>query len=470
MRTENYIGGKWVASDSKLNVFNPANGLKIAEVSSASATVVEQALQSAQVAFNEYSQFSIEKRQELIQQLVDKLKEQADPIIELLILETGKTKEVASYDFGMLLEALPFFIEEVKRNYGETIPDYTGDHINIISHHPVGVVAGLLTWNFPLLNLAYKLGPALATGCSVVFKASHHTPLSSLLVAEVIDSIGFPKGTVNILTGDPKLVSDTLAESKIPRLLTAIGSTFAGKKLVEKSASSIKRFSLELGGDAPVIVFEDADLDNAVETIVGLKMANAGQICVAPNRVYIHDSIYDKFIQKSADFVKKYRMLGDSGDGPELSPLVDEASVIRLENICSSDIHKGSVVVGGKRVKREGYFFEPTIVKDLSFDTSLVCEELFGPVIPVFSFSNSDDIYSMANDTEYGLSAYLFTQSLSRALEAEKRLLFGNILINTVHYSIQLPHGGLKQSGFGKDIGHHSLADYYDLKRISIKR
>lgn len=470
MKTENYIGGEWVNNDSKIDVFNPSNGQKIAEVSSASVADIQLALESAQAAFKEYSEFSLEKKQSLIFELVEKLKERADSIIELLILETGKTKEVASYDFGMLLEALPFFIEEVKRNYGETIPDYTDDHINIISHQPVGVVAGLLTWNFPLLNLAYKLGPALATGCSVVFKVSHHTPLASLRVAEVIDSVAFPKGTVNILTGEPKLVSDTLANSTIPRLLTTIGSTFAGKKLVEQSATSIKRFSLELGGDAPVVIFEDADLENAVETVVNLKMANAGQICVAPNRIYIHDSLYDAFIEKASELIKKYHYLGDDGEGPELSPLVDEASVARLENICDPTKHKGSVVVGGKRADREGYFFEPTIIKDLPENTSLVCDELFGPVLPVFSFSSSDDVYAKANDTEYGLSAYVFTKSLSKALEAEKRLLFGNILINTVHYSIQLPHGGLKQSGFGKDIGHHSLSDFYDIKRVSIKR
>ena len=470
MKTENYIGGKWVNSDSKIDVFNPANGQKIAEVSSASIADIQLALESAESAFKEYAEFSIDKKQSLILELVEKFKEHADSIIELLILETGKTKEVASYDFGMLLEALPFFIEEVKRNYGEMIPDYSDDHINIISHQPVGVIAGLLTWNFPLLNLAYKLGPALASGCTVVFKVSHHTPLASLRVAEVIDSVAFPKGTVNILTGEPKLVSDTLAKSEIPRLLTTIGSTFAGKKLIEQSATSIKRFSLELGGDAPVVIFKDADLERAVEAVVNLKMANAGQICVAPNRIYIHDSIYDAFIERASELIKKYHYLGDDEEGPELSPLVDEASVARLEKICDPQKHKGSIVLGGKRADREGYFFEPTIIKDLPENTSLVCDELFGPVLPLFSFSSSDDIYAKANDTEYGLSAYVFTKSLSKALEAEKRLLFGNILINTVHYSIQLPHGGLKQSGFGKDIGHHSLSDFYDIKRTSIKR
>ena len=226
----------------------------------------------------------------------------------------------------------------------------------------------------------------------------------------MIDSVAFPKGTVNILTGEPKRVSDTLAKSTIPRLLTTIGSTFAGKKLIEQSATSIKRFSLELGGDAPVVIFEDADLESAVETVVNLKMANAGQICVAPNRIYIHDSLYDAFIKKASEWIKKYHYLGDDGEGPELSPLVDEASVARLEKICDPGKHKGSVVLGGKGADREGYFFEPTIIKDLPENTSLVCDELFGPVLPLFSFSSSDDIYAKANDTEYGLSAYVFTK------------------------------------------------------------
>jgi acyl-CoA reductase-like NAD-dependent aldehyde dehydrogenase len=232
----------------------------------------------------------------------------------------------------------------------------------------------------------------------------------------------------------------------------------------------VKRFSLELGGDAPVVVFADADLDAAVADIVGLKLANAGQICVAPNRVFVHESLYDAFIEKAKALMESYRLLGDAGEGPELSPLVSEASVEKMVEFCQASMHGGTVVTGGRRAQRTGYFLEPTLIKDVDRESKLTCEEIFGPIMPVMPFSEDEDIFAVANDTVYGLSAYVYTQNLNRALEAEKRLLFGNILINEVYYSLQLPHGGLKQSGFGKDVSRLALDDYYDIKRISIKR
>jgi acyl-CoA reductase-like NAD-dependent aldehyde dehydrogenase len=232
----------------------------------------------------------------------------------------------------------------------------------------------------------------------------------------------------------------------------------------------VKRLSLELGGDAPVLVFDDADLDAAVADIVGLKLANAGQICVAPNRVFVHRSIYGAFIEKAKALMESYRYVGDAGTGPELSPVVSEASVDQMLKFCQPESHKGTVVTGGKRANRPGYFMQPTLIKDVARDSALTCEEIFGPIMPVMPFDDRDDSFALANDTEYGLSAYVYTQSLSRALEAEKRLIFGNILINEAYYSLQLPHGGLKQSGFGKDVSRLALDDYYDIKRISIKR
>jgi acyl-CoA reductase-like NAD-dependent aldehyde dehydrogenase len=289
-------------------------------------------------------------------------------------------------------------------------------------------------------------------------------------VAEIIHEVGFPAGTVNFLCGQGRVVIPALAKSEIPRMLTMIGSTLAGKKMIEASPTTVKRFSLELGGDAPVLVFEDADLDAAVADIVGLKLANAGQICVAPNRVFIHESIYEAFIEKAKALMESYRFLGDSGSGPELSPLCTEASLEQMVDFCQPANHGGTVVTGGKRAERLGYFLEPTLIKDVDRSSKLTCEEIFGPIMPVMPFNDSEDIFAVANDTVYGLSAYVYTESLSRALEAEKRLLFGNILINEAFYSLQLPHGGLKQSGFGKDVSRLALDDYYDIKRISIKR
>ena len=470
IQAKNYIAGEFRETPENYEVFNPATGAVIGTMSKADAATVTHALEAAEKAAPVYGALSINERKALIDSFAVKLTANADAIIDLLAFETGKTHAIASYDFNMLVDCLYYYIEEVKRNYGETIPDYDGGHLNFLSYQPVGVVAGMLTWNFPLLNLGYKLGPALASGCCSVFKVSQFTPLSSMRVAELFNEVGFPKGTVSLLCGPGKVVNEAMAGSRIPRLLTMIGSTFAGQKLVQESSTSLKRFSIEAGGDAPVLVLKDADLDAAVADVVGLKLANAGQICVAPNRIYVHANLHDAFIEKAAALMESYRFLGDAGDGPELSPLVSAQSLERMVHYCKSDTHGGTIVTGGQQAKRDGYFLEPTLIKDVPRSSNLICDEIFGPIMPVLVFDDSDDIYELANDTEYGLSAYVYTQSLQEALNAEQRLHFGNILINEAFYSVQLPHGGLKQSGFGKDVSRHALSDYYDIKRISIKR
>jgi succinate-semialdehyde dehydrogenase/glutarate-semialdehyde dehydrogenase len=470
MNIRNYVANQWLDSESSSAVFNPATGESIARVAMASEGDVTRALESAEAAASVYGALTINQRKSLIDCLIAKLKAAEEEIVALLVAETGKTQDIASYDFNMLVDCLGYYVEEVKRHYGETIPDYDDGHFNFLSFQPIGVVAGVLTWNFPLLNLGYKLGPALASGCASVFKISERTPMSSMRVAELIDEVGFPDGTVHFVCGSGRVVIPAMAQSRIPRLLTMIGSTLAGKKLIEHSPSSVKRFSLELGGDAPVLVFPDADLDAAVADIVGLKLANAGQICVAPNRVFVHQSIYDVFIEKATSLMESYRYLGDPGDGPELSPLCTEASLEQMVAFCRPEMHGGTIVTGGQAADRPGYFLQPTLIKDVARGSKLTCEEIFGPIMPVMPFTDADDIFALANDTQYGLSAYLYTESIRRAMEAEKRLLFGNILINEVYYSLQLPHGGLKQSGFGKDVSRLALEDYFDTKRISIKR
>lgn len=470
MKIKNYIADQWVDCVDSIEVFNPANGRQIASVASVTEQEVNLALKSADAAIQSYGQLSINERKTFIERLIHLLKENQLEIVSLLIEETGKTAEIANYDFNMLIDCLAYYIEEVKRHYGETIPDYDGKYFNFLSYQPVGVVAAVLTWNFPLLNLGYKLGPALASGCPSVVSISSRTPMASMRVASLIKEAKFPRGTVNFISGRGRVIIPALAKSETPRLLTIIGSTLAGKKLIECSSSSVKRFSLELGGDAPVLVFADADLDAAVNDIVGLKLANAGQICVAPNRVFVHATIYETFIKKATVLMHSYRYLGDPGDGPELSPVCTEASIEQMLEFCRHENHGGTIVTGGKRANRVGYFLEPTLIKDVDRNSKLTCKEIFGPIMPVMVFDDDEDIFLTANDTVYGLSAYVYTQNLTRALEAEKRLLFGNILINEAHYAVQLPHGGLKQSGSGKDVSRLALDDYYDIKRISIKR
>lgn len=464
---KNYIAGQFAdPGDGCVDVYNPATGEVIAQMAEASGAQILEALEAARDAFSVWSGMSIDERKACLLRFAEALEAAREKIVGLLVEETGKTRDVAEYDFDMLVDCIRFYIEEVKRFRTEVIPDYTGGHFNFTEPDPVGVVAGLLTWNFPLLNLGYKLGPMLASGCTGVFKVAKQTPLASMEVARVFDRCGFPKGTLSLLSGDGKLVSDTIASSTIPRLLTMIGSTFAGKKLIEKSPTSIKRFSLELGGNAPILVFPDCDLDHAVADVTGLKVANAGQICVAPNRVYVHRDVYDAFVAKAVEALKAYT---PENPDAQLSPVVSSDSLERLLNLLKPEAHGGTVMCGGAALDRPGWFLAPTLVKDCARDSELMADEIFGPILAVTPFDDSDDPWALANDTDMGLSAYVYTGSLDTAMAARKNLMYGNILINEAFYSVHLPHGGVKQSGVGKDIGHHCLADYFEIKRVSIR-
>lgn len=320
----------------------------------------------------------------------------------------------------------------------------------------------------------YKLGPILASGCTCVIKPSEVTPLATSRAVELIAGTGIPPGVVNLVNGTGLATLEPLCSSPIPRLLTTIGSTVMGRRMMAYGATSIKRFSLELGGDAPVLVFADADLDAAVADIVGLKFANGGQICVSPNRVYVEEPVYLKFLELAAAKATKYGFGAGSDEitNPDtLQPVVSEEALARLLGLVKDATEKGARVVhGGGKVDRPGYFLEPTILADVDPTMACGCTEIFGPILPVQSFKTADEAFAAANKSELGLSGYVYTGSLATALRAENELICGNVLINGAHYSIELPHGGLKQSGYGKDISHLCLRDYLDVRRISIKR
>jgi len=331
----------------------------------------------------------------------------------------------------------------------------------------------VLTWNFPLLNLGYKLGPILASGCTCVIKPSEVTPLATSMCVELIKDTGIPAGVVNLVNGTGLSLLKPLCSSTIPRLLTTIGSTTMGRRMIENSHTSVKRFSLELGGDAPVMVFADSDLEGAVADIVGLKYANGGQICVSPNRVLVEEAVYERFLELAAAKAKAYVFgSGDDSKTPEmLQPVVSEQSLERLLSYVADATSKcARLIHGGKRVDRAGFFMEPTILADATDDMKCSCEEIFGPILSVRPFKTADEAFATANNTEYGLSAYVYTASLDTMMRAEQDLMCGNVMINGAHYSIELPHGGVKQSGYGKDISHLCLRDYMDVRRISIKR
>jgi succinate-semialdehyde dehydrogenase/glutarate-semialdehyde dehydrogenase len=468
---KNLIGGKLVDQGVSAEVINPATENPCGTQLKATPAMAEQALLAAEAAGRTYGRCSINTRASLIRALRDRIIAKKETIIEVLIAETGKTYDNADYDFTMLADCLMFFVEEVKRHYGVTIPDYDDAYFNYLQHEPVGVVAAFLAWNFPLLNLGYKLGPILASGCTCVIKPSAETPLATALVGEIFADCEFPAGTVNIVLGKSSEIGYTIAHSKIPRLLTMIGSTRGGRQLIENSVSSIKRFSLELGGNAPVIVYDDTDVEEAAQATCDLKFSNAGQICVAPNRVFVHERVYDGFIGAARRIAESYRPGSGRTSGPTIQPVVSKPALDRLLGSIESSVKGGAkIVAGGGRMKSPGYFLSPTILDNVATSMDICTGEIFGPVMPVVRFGDRDDILAVANESEAGLAAYLFTNRNDRVMEAASRLQYGSIIVNGVHYSIQLPHGGLKQSGFGKDISYLCLDDYFDIKRVSIRR
>lgn len=471
-----FVNNKWCCDDelTSIAVLDPSTGEECGSVSACKAKEADAALVAAAAAAPVWGGMPIGKRAECIAAYKSKLIENKDSIVALLVKETGKVTGNADYDFTMLVDCLSFHVEEARRAYGQVIPSPDDSTLSYLRHTPVGVVVAVLTWNFPLLNLGYKLGPILASGCTCVVKPSEMTPLATSMAIGLLADCDFPAGVVNVVNGTGLDLIEPLCASTIPRLLTCIGSTVMGRRMISYSHTSIKRFSLELGGDAPVLIFADCtDLDAVIADVIGLKFANGGQICVSPNRVYVEESIYPAFLEKAKALIAKY----DYGSGDDHAPkeevlqaLVSESSLERCVAMVANAKAAGAEVTGGERVDRKGFFMQPTLVAGATDDMTCQCEEIFGPILPVRSFKSSDEAFTMANKSELGLSSYVYTGSLDTMLRAENELMTGNVCINGAHYSIELPHGGLKQSGYGKDISNVSLRDYMDIRRISVKR
>jgi len=469
-----YVGGELVPGGEIKTVENPATEEPCGQYTAYTAGLLDRALWAAQDAFRTWSRTPLEERTAWMNKLAEAVEERRDEIIDVLIAETGKPLDNAEYDYGMLPECLRFFSEEVKRLRGEIIPDRAGKHVHQLIYHPIGVVVGFLAWNFPLLNLGYKLGPCLASGCTCVIKPSRTTPLATALIAEILKSIDFPKGVVNIVLGEDRELAARLLTSDTPAMITMIGSTEAGLKLIQASSTSIKHYSLELGGNAPVIVYPDFDPVLAAERIVELKLANSGQVCVSPNRCFVHERILDPFLAKAKDIMAGYHFGSGAGPEPRMGPIMIASHLEELLRKVQDAVKAGGkLLFGGNRVSRDicpaGHFMEPTLLLcDRSLD--LCRNEIFGPILPVIPFGDDDDVIEWANDCRHGLASYVFTNNLENANTCAERLEYGSICINEPYYSVELPHGGLKQSGIGKDCSHLSLAEYFDIKRVTIRR
>ena len=473
------INGQPIHTEKTFPVINPETEEVIAEAPEVDAASVELALKAARDAFKTWSRMPLSQRQPIILKYADLLEQHRDEIVDLLIAETGKPLDNAEYDFGMLTTCLRFFCDEAARIDQQVIPDPDGRFLHYTQRQPLGVVVGYLAWNFPLLNLGYKLGPVLASGCSAIIKPSQLTPLSTLRCAELLVEAGLPPGVVNVISGTDYDVTNPLLQSDIPSLFTMIGSTGAGVGAMKSACTNVKHFSVELGGNAPVIVYDDADVQAAAASVVGLKFANTGQVCVSPNRCFVHEKVYESFLE-AAKKIAEGITLGagsgtdsgtGSGTGQRMGPMLTAKDRDRVLGLVEAARRDGAnLVCGGKRPDRptKGYFMEPTILRDVKQSMRLSCDEIFGPVLPVIPFSDEDDVIAMANDTEYGLAAYVYTTNLSRGLRAAAQIDAGSVCVNEVHYAVQLPHGGVKQSGVGKDCSRYSLQEYLTLKRVSV--
>ena len=467
-----YIGGKLVdaVSGAKKEVICPATDEVVGEIAWAGVEDAQLALEEAQKGFKYWSKLSIYARREWMMKLRDAVVEREDELRKAMVYEMGKTYESAEEDIEAVVNGLDFYSTAIMNLNDQMIPDFEGTHEHRIIHQPAGVAVAYLAWNFPLLNVGYKIGPALAAGCSIIIKPSEQSPLSSYIMGEILESIDFPAGVVNFLCGRSSEVASYMTKSTIPRVITMIGSSATGKRVMADSTTSIKKLGMELGGNAPFIVFDDADIEKALAIGVGVKYGNCGQICVAPNRFFIHASIYDTFLKRFTEKVKALKIGHGIEAKPDMGPLVSAGDRVRLMQLVKDDVAAGATLHYGGGIPAgfdKGNFMEPTILTGTTSQSRCFREELFGPVAGIMKFSTDDEVLALANDTEYGLASYIFTNSESRIARFSQDLEFGEVQVNTIRYHINLPHGGIKDSGIGHDCSVFALDDYLVKKRIS---
>ncbi|NIJ46039.1 succinate-semialdehyde dehydrogenase/glutarate-semialdehyde dehydrogenase [Wenyingzhuangia heitensis] len=470
-----YIDGTLVDSENKKRaaVICPATGETIAEVAQAGKQDAEKALITAQKGFKYWSKLTLAERTEWMQKLRTAILAKEHELKTAMVHEMGKTYGGAAEDIEALVNALDWYPNAMKNLREEQIPDYENTHTHKMVSKPAGVAVAYLAWNFPLLNVGFKLGPALAAGCSIIIKPSALSPLSTYMIGEILHEINFPAGVINILSGPSKEVATTLTTSTIPAVLTMIGSTATGQKVIADSTTSIKKLGMELGGNAPFIVFEDADFEKALNLAIGLKYSNSGQICVAANRIMVHKNIYDKFLKAYIKKASELTLGFGTKENPDvfMGPVVARADRDRMFDLVKDAVSKGATLEYGGKIPEglpeKGNWIEPTVVSGITPEMDLFRKETFGPVAGIMSFDSDDEVLALANDTDFGLASYIFTNNHKRIERFTDELEFGEIQINGVKYSIYLPHGGIKNSGIGHDCSHLALDDYLVKKRVS---
>ncbi|MFD0979123.1 NAD-dependent succinate-semialdehyde dehydrogenase [Tropicimonas aquimaris] len=472
LQQSNLIGGAWVGADSgkTIDVTNPATGEVIGTVPNCGAEESNRAIAAASDAFRSWSKTDLLYRVKLLQGLHDALMDNQEALALLLTTEQGKPLFEARGEIAICAAYVRWFAEEIRRAKGEIVPSPSQDRRLLVTRHPVGVVGAITPWNFPSSMLARKLGPALAAGCTVVAKPATATPYSGLAWGKLCEEVGFPAGVVNIVTGSARAIGGAIMESPEIRKVTFTGSTEIGKQLIRQSAATVKKVSMELGGNAPFIVFDDADLDAAVEGAMIAKFRNMGQTCVCTNRFYVQSGIHDAFVAKLKEATAALVVGNGVEEGVQQGPMIDMAAVEKVEEFISDAIGKGATIVeGGKRHGNGGTFFEPTVVTGATADMAFATEEIFGPLAAVFKFEEEDEAIAAANATDFGLAAYAYTRDVGRVFRLNDGLEYGLIGINAgLITTVEAPFGGLKESGMGKEGGSQGLDDYLETKYVCV--
>lgn len=472
LREANLIGGAWVAADSgeTRDVADPATGRVIGTIPYSGEAETVRAIDAAASAFPEWSGKTAAERAALLLEMARLVRENSDALARLLTLEQGKPLAEAKGEVAISAAYIQWFAEEARRVNGDIIPSPWKDRRILVTREPVGVVGAITPWNFPLSMIARKLGAALAAGCTIVVKPAEFTPYCGLAWGLLAEKAGIPAGVVNIVTGAASEIGGALTASPIVKKITFTGSTRVGKLLYNQSSDTMKRLSMELGGNAPFIVFDDADIDRAVEGAIAAKYRNSGQTCVCTNRFYIQDGIYDAFAEKFAARVKALKVGNGFEAGSEQGPLINEAAVQKVEDHISDALSKGArKLVGGQRHALGFTFYEPTVLADATADMTVAREETFGPLSVLFRFKEEKEAVAAANATEFGLAAYIYTRDLARTFRVSSALEYGMVGINEGIITTEVaPFGGVKESGMGREGSVHGLDDYLNIKYLSV--
>src|SRR5690625_3564796 len=470
-----YINGKWVSTEDNLEVSSPTSGENLGKVSKGGEHETQLAIDAAKKALSSWSKLTAKDRYNYLNRVAEILRSKTDHIATVITKEMGKPVNEAKGEISLAIDYLEWYAEEGRRIYGETIPASSESKRLMVIRQPIGVVGAITPWNFPIAMITRKLAPAVAAGCTVVLKPASATPLTAIEVIKAFHEAEVPEGVVNLLHGSASEIVNVLMASPDVRKITFTGSTEVGKQLVRQSADTMKKISMELGGHAPFIVFDDADLEQATDAAIASKFRNAGQTCVCTNRIYVHENVADQFAELLGKKVNELVI----GDGLEpdvtIGPLIDQQAVDKAESHVKDAVEKGAqVVVGGNRLTEDefanGNFFEPTLLMNATHDMKISYEETFGPVAPILKFKTEEEVIERANSSEYGLASYIFTKDLSRRFRVSEAIEYGIVGINDPLPTVaQAPFGGVKESGIGREGGRHGIEDFLEYKYLSIQ-